>query len=181
MNQKSRIHLAIIGIVVVLSVILWVSGNSSSKSGSNVSGSAIETNEQPTSNVLAAKQSVDPLEGLTAVDQVKVVHFHGTHQCWSCVQLGELALATLEDRFADELANERIIFLEINGELPENRETVQLYQARGSSLFINAIKDDQNHIREEVKIWQLINQEDRFKDYLEKEINHLLADNKLAN
>lgn len=111
---------------------------------------------------------------VTQADQVDVIHFHGTTQCWSCVQLGDFALATLEERFGPELASGKIIFKHINAELPENKETVELYQARGSSLFINAIKDGENHIREEVKVWQLITQEDKFKDYLEKEIRQLL-------
>ncbi len=123
-----------------------------------------------------APTSTTPSETLAVsdADQIVIVHFHGTVQCWSCIELGKLAKATIEERFQPELADKKIIFQEINGELPENKEIVQLYQARGSSLFINAIKDDQNHIREEVKAWQLISQEEKFKDYLEKEIRKLL-------
>lgn len=115
-----------------------------------------------------------PLPTITEADRIDIIHFHGTNQCWSCIQLGDLAEATLEERFSSELESNKITFAHINGELPENKEITQLYQASGSSLFINAIKDGENHIREEVKIWQLINQEEKFKDYLENEIRQLL-------
>lgn len=135
----------------------------------------LSTAQVATENSIAPT-SITPPEPLVVsdADQVVIVHFHSTVQCWSCIELGKLAQTTIEERFQSELASEKVIFQEINGELPENKEVVQLYQARGSSLFINAIKDEQNHIREEVKAWQLITQEEKFKDYLEKEIRDLL-------
>ncbi len=180
MNKKNS--LILLGVFLVLFVIFVVvdTKNSSSKALSSNSGSPTTSGANNTTSLDAAgtnsatQSDSNSFLEVTEAEQVIVVHFHGTNQCWSCVQLGELALATLEERFATQLEEEKVVFLEINGELPENREIVQLYQARGSSLFLNAIKDGENHIREEVKIWQLISQEEKFKDYLEKEISTVL-------
>lgn len=112
----------------------------------------------------------------TNADQVVIVHFHGTQQCWSCIEVGKLAQKTLEANFAEELNSEKIIFKEINGELPANKDIVQKYQARGSSLFINAVKDDQDHIAEDTTVWRLINSEEKFNEYLTEKINNLLTE-----
>jgi hypothetical protein len=110
----------------------------------------------------------------TNADQVIIVHFHGTQQCWSCIEVGKLTQKTLEANFTEELDSEKIVFKEINGELPANKDIVQKYQARGSSLFINAIKDDQDHIAEDTTVWRLINSQEKFNEYLTEKINNLL-------
>ncbi len=130
-----------------------------------------------TGNTAVADQPDSPKQlVVTNADQVIIVHFHGTQQCWSCIEVGKLTQKTLEANFAEELDSEKIVFKEINGELPENREIVQKYQARGSSLFINAIKDDQDHIAEDTTVWRLINSEERFNEYLTEKINNILRD-----
>jgi hypothetical protein len=180
MSKKSS--LILLGIFSVLFVIFVVvdTKKTASKISDQESGSVVAmgtgdgASPESLDTVSVNQSNSGTFEDVEDADQVVVVHFRGTYQCWSCVKLGELALATIEERFSSELNEDKILFLEINGELPENRELVQLYQARGSSLFLNAIKDEENHIREEVKIWQLLSQEEKFKDYLEREISKVL-------
>ena len=74
-----------------------------------------------------------------------------------------------------ELESGKVVFREINGELPENKEVVVKYQARGSSLFINAIRGEQENITEDVAVWRLVNNEDQFVSYLENKLNKLLG------
>ena len=108
-------------------------------------------------------------------EKVEVIHFHGTQQCWSCITVGEYALKTIEDKFPDELASGKIVYMDVNGELSENQELVAKYQARGSSLFINAIRDGKDDISEDVTVWRLVNNETQFRNYFENKLKALLG------
>lgn len=108
-------------------------------------------------------------------DKIEVVHFHATQQCVSCITVGKFALKTVEQKFPEEYKNGKIIFKDINGELPENYDIVAKYQARGSSLFVNAIVGGENHIEEDIKVWRLIGDEKQFVNYFEGKLNKLLG------
>jgi len=110
-----------------------------------------------------------------AAEKIEVVHFHATQQCWSCKTVGEYALKTIKDKFPEEYKNGTIVFKDINGELPENRDLVIKYQASGSSLFINAIVNGQDKIEEDVTVWRLISNESQFVNYFENKLKTLLG------
>jgi len=111
------------------------------------------------------------------VDRIEVVHFHGTKQCASCIAVGTFAKKTLEESFPAEMQAGRIVFKDVNAELPENNEIVLRYQARGSSLFVNAISQGRDHIEEDATVWRLTTNEEQYKQYFEREIRDLLSCN----
>lgn len=119
--------------------------------------------------------SAETMMSCTPVDRVDVVHFHATQQCVSCIAVGRLAKATLEESFAEEMRSGHIVFRDINGELPENRDIVIQYQARGSSLFVNAVSQGQDHIEEDVTVWRLYSNAAQYKQYFERKIRTLLS------
>lgn len=121
--------------------------------------------EQP----VQASMSCEPVE------RVEVVHFHGTQQCVSCIAVGRLAKKTLEESFSSELASGKVIFRDINGELPENRDIVMRYQARGSSLFVNAVSEGRDRIEEDATVWRLYSNEEQYEEYFARKIKNLLS------
>lgn len=127
------------------------------------------SNKSRSNDSLAAETKVE------IADRLEIVNFFGTQRCVSCLTIGKFTKKTLETKFAPELESGKIIFKEINGELPENREIAAKYQARGSSLFINAIRDEQDYITEDVTVWRLVGSEAQFSSYLENKINKLLG------
>ena len=108
-------------------------------------------------------------------DKVEVVHFHSTQQCASCIAVGKLAKQTIEEKFPEEVKSGKIVFKEINGELPENEAIVMKYRASGSSLFVNAIRGDKDDITEDVTVWRLVNSESQYISYFENKLNTLLG------
>lgn len=108
-------------------------------------------------------------------DKVEVFVFHATHRCYSCVTIGKYAGETVTEFFQPELRDGKIEFREINIDLPENKELARKFQASGSSLFINAIYDDKDHITEDTIVWRLISSEAQFKSYLKDKISNLLG------
>ena len=107
-------------------------------------------------------------------DRIEVINFHATQRCVSCTTLGKLSEKTITERFVNEVASGKIIFKSVNVELRENTEIVNLYQASGSSLYINAIKDGKNNIVQNVKVWQYLSDEIAFTNYLETKLRSLL-------
>ncbi len=108
-------------------------------------------------------------------EKIEVVHFHGTHQCWSCITVGEYALKTIKEKFPEEYKNGTIVFKDINGELPKNKDIVIKYQAGGSSLFVNAITNGKDNIEEDVTVWRLVVNEDQFINYFQNKLSKLLG------
>ncbi|MDD4106726.1 MAG: nitrophenyl compound nitroreductase subunit ArsF family protein [Candidatus Shapirobacteria bacterium] len=110
----------------------------------------------------------------SGAEKIEVLHFHATQQCWSCITVGEYALKTIVDNFPDEYQSGKITYKDVDGELLENRKIVEKFRASGSSLFINVIKDGQDHIEEDVTVWRLVNNQSQFINYFEAKIKALL-------
>ena len=162
--MKNKPVLVLLIIVVLLSAItlLW-NPRTSDKSGSTIA---------------EAESIVSPTSTPTPVfpaDKIEVVHFHATQQCVSCITVGKYALQTIKDKFPKEYASGQIVFKEINAELPENQAIVNKYQARGSSLFVNAIRGSNDEITEDTTVWRLVNSETQYTAYFESKLKTLLG------
>lgn len=147
--------------------VIALAGCSQKTSNQNVDSNTATANTNNTSNIMSKAE--------TSADKIEVFHFHATQQCWSCITVGEYALKTIQDKFPEEYGNGTIVFRDINGELPENRDMVMKYQARGSSLFVNAITDGKDKIEEDVKVWRLVGNETQFINYFENKLKTLLG------
>jgi len=108
-------------------------------------------------------------------DKVQVFLFHATQRCPTCIAIGKLAGETVDEYFQPELKNGKIEFREINIDLPENRELAQKFQVSGSSLFINAIYNNQDNISQDTRVWRLTQDEAQFKSYLKDKLKELLG------
>src|SRR5680860_375009 len=111
----------------------------------------------------------------TGATKVQVFLFHATQRCPTCIRIGQLAKATVEERFAEQFKSGKIEFREINIDLPENKSLAEKFQATGSALYINSIKNGQDSIVEDTMVWQLASgYEIKFKDYLSNKLNIIL-------
>jgi len=161
MDKKILIILSVLAIVLIAGFLL--TRKSTESTAQNITPTPSVNNVST-----SAPQSIIP------ADKIEVVHFHATQQCWSCITVGEYALKTIKEKFPEEYASGKIAFKDINGELKENQEIVTKFQARGSSLFINATRNDIDNISEDVTVWRLVNNESQFITYFENKLNTLL-------
>jgi len=161
--KKNLVILLIVGAILAVVFFLIKSSGKSENNSSQVLSSA---QNSPTTT---------PSVSAVPADKIEVVHFHGTNQCWSCITVGQYALKTIKEKFPEEFASGKIVYKDINGELKENRDIVMKYQARGSSLFINAIRGGKDDIAEDVTVWRLVNSESRFVNYFENKLKSLLG------
>ena len=162
--MQKKIIILIIGVALV-GVVFFVARNGNKP-----------TETQSINNQTTKSQEELPMsKAKISAEKIEVVHFHGTQQCWSCITVGEYALKTIKEKFPEEYKNGTIVYRDVNGELPENRDIVMKYQARGSSLFVNAIIAGKDNIEEDVDVWRLVNDENQFINYFQNKLNKLLG------
>ncbi|MGB9591166.1 MAG: nitrophenyl compound nitroreductase subunit ArsF family protein [Candidatus Kryptoniota bacterium] len=94
------------------------------------------------------------------------MHFHGAHQCYSCITVGQYAEENVNTYFAKEVAEGRLSFAHINAELPENQKKAAMYGVTGSSLWIGVYDDNGFHKEENVNVWYKINNKEEYMTYL---------------
>ena len=169
MNKKI---IVIVGLILV-ALIFFGLKKTSDKEVTNSSAMVGPLQTPPTNS--GNKNTPSPDQRNLPADKIEVIHFHTTHQCWSCITVGEYALKTIKEKFPDEYASGKITFKDVNGELGENQEMVVKYQAGGSSLFVNAIRSDKDDIAEDTAVWRLVGNESQFISYFENKLNTLLG------
>ena len=110
-----------------------------------------------------------------AVQKVEIIHFHGTHQCYSCITVGDYAEETVNRYFAQELATGRVTFAHVNAELPENRELAEKYGVTGASLWIGVYDYTGFHKEQNTNVWYKIDDKEEYMSYLKGVIEKRLA------
>jgi len=113
----------------------------------------------------------------STVEKVEIFHFHGNHQCASCIAVGQLAEETVNTYFAEEVKSGKIVFGHINAELPENRELAMSYGVTGSSLWLGTYDENGFHKEENTNVWYKINDKQDYMTYLKGVIEQKLAGN----
>ena len=159
MNKKIIFGVAIISLIII--VVIKINNQ---RSDTRVDG-------------IGDKNSINEsaLINNSQIDKVQVFLFHATRRCSTCIAIGRLAGETVNERFQGELKLGQIEFKEINIDLPENKGLAQKFQANGSALYLNVIKDGTDNIEQDIKVWGLVGNTAQFKDYLENRINDLLG------
>ncbi len=158
--MKNKFIIFIAGLSVIGLMFLLAGNNGGPTDNKNIS--------------IKSQNSSTTVPAAILAEKIEVVHFHATQQCWACITLGKYALKTIQEKFPEEYQKGTIVFKDINGELPENKDIVIKYQARGSSLFVNAIVSGKDNIEEDVNVWRLVANESQFVNYFQNKINKLL-------
>ncbi len=94
--------------------------------------------------VFTACQSQD--EGQVAVTteagtKVELIDFYGTHRCFTCKAIEENAKFTVDTYFQDAVKAGKLEFKTVNVDEEENYQLAERFEAAGTALFINVIKD----------------------------------------
>ena len=130
-----------------------------------------EKQAPPTGNAIQKENALS-----NTVEKIEIYHFHGTHQCASCIAVGAYAEETVNTYFADELKSGKIVFGHINIDLPENKLLAGSYGVTGSSLWIGTYTTDGKFKAEQNKnVWYKINDKQVYMDYLKGIIEQKLA------
>jgi hypothetical protein len=122
------------------------------------------TNTSPT-GVAASPTPLSTTSVNSTFERVEVIYFHGNQRCASCIAVGDLAEKTVNTSFKDELASGRLVFADVNYDLP-NAAFASKYNVTGSSLWIGVYDANGFHKKEDIRVWSLIKDKDAYSTYL---------------
>ncbi len=75
------------------------------------------------------------------VSKIEVLDFHSTHRCMTCNAIEANTKYTLNTYFSKELKEDKITFQVINVDEKENEKIAEKFEASGTSLILNVIKN----------------------------------------
>ncbi len=73
--------------------------------------------------------------------KIEVIDFHSTHRCMTCKAIEANTKFTLDTYFSKDVKDGNITFQVINVDEKENEKLAEKFEAAGTSLFLNVIKD----------------------------------------
>lgn len=76
-----------------------------------------------------------------SVSKIEVLDFHSTHRCMTCNAIEANTKYTLNTYFEKELKEDKITFQVINVDKKENEKIAEKFEASGTSLILNVIKN----------------------------------------
>jgi hypothetical protein len=115
------------------------------------------------------------IPGNHTVTSGELVFFHPVPGCDSCDQVGRFANETVNTYFSPEMAKGRLVYRDVNLNLPENREIVNRYGAYTNSLWIGVQDETGFHRTEIVDIWYYAYNREDFLQYLKGILDRQLA------
>ena len=76
-----------------------------------------------------------------SISKVEVIDFYGTHRCVTCEAIEANAKYTVETYYPDEKKKGMVVFKTVNVDKDENYKMAERFEASGTALFLNVIKD----------------------------------------
>lgn len=85
------------------------------------------------------KNKTTPLDN--SISKIEVLDFHSTHRCMTCNAIEANTKFTLNTYFEEKLKDGTITFQVINVDEKENEIIAEKFEASGTSLILNVIKN----------------------------------------
>lgn len=76
-----------------------------------------------------------------SISKIEVIDFHSTHRCMTCNAIEANTKYTLDTYFSKEMKADQITFQVINVDKAENAKIAEKFEASGTALILNVIKD----------------------------------------
>ncbi len=108
--------------------------------------------------------------------RIIVYYFHGKFRCHTCKRIEKLTKETVSESFANGIKTGRVKIKVINVDKKENSHFNKDYQLFTRSLIVSDIvKGKEKQWKNLLKIWELILDEEAFKEYIRSEIKEYLS------
>jgi len=114
--------------------------------------------------------------GETTEHQVIVYYFHGKFRCRTCKRIEQLTKEAVTESFANEIRTGLVEMKVINVDEKENSHFSKDYQLFTRSVVISDIvKGKEIQWKNLQKVWELVHNEEAFKEYIRNEIKAYLS------
>ena len=140
-------------------------------SGSKPAGKPVSVAAQSTTKDSAVTDTSAKSESR----QLVVYYFHGNARCPTCFKLESYAKSEVETRFADAIKNGKLTWKTVNIEDKGNEHYGQDYKLYTKSEIVSTRQGDREvSWRNLEQIWQLVGDETKYRDYINKEVRACL-------
>ena len=123
---------------------------------------------------LEDKQPPPPPQPQPVVDsnvKLEIVYFYRIPRCYTCEYAESTIKFTLDQYYAKELQESKILFTAININDKENEAIMKHYGAHTSSMFIKTISNEQEKIDEIIEIWFYTGNDAKFINVVDQQIS----------
>lgn len=104
-------------------------------------------------------------------DKLIVYYFHRTVRCPSCMLLEELTRYAVRSGFSAQIKTGQIELKVINIDEPDNSWLEEHYNLQFQSVVLSeVVNGDEMRWKNLARVWDYLHEEDRFMDYVQKEI-----------
>jgi len=108
--------------------------------------------------------------------KVIVYYFHGKNRCATCRKIEQLTREAVEEFFSSETNSGLIKLQVVNVDEAENRHFSKDYQLFTKSVVVSdMVNGKEKQWKNLQKIWELVHNEEAFKEYIRNEIKAYLS------
>jgi hypothetical protein len=108
-------------------------------------------------------------------DRIEVLDFHNEHRCKTCLEIEGLTKKFLADNYAKEMEQGLVSFRLINADDKANAAIVKKYQAYGTTLIVNSVKNGKEEYTDLTNFaFMNYNKGDKFTAGLKKDVDAAL-------
>jgi hypothetical protein len=166
-------------IILGIAALLGVAALSSMKRGPNAGRAQNAGACCPLMAALDAKPVAVTTNQFTTnvtAQQVIAYYFHGTVRCETCLMIEQQAKAVIEQQFGVERVTQRLVFMPVNYDLPENVHFLADYKLPCPSLVLARQKDGKEQKWKLLgDTWQLVHEPVKLNSYVETEVRAFLV------
>jgi len=156
-----------IEIIVMIVVVLAITQAPGFCAGITTKDSPFETTELENQYAGQHKKAGD--------HSVVVYYFHSTNRCYSCTRIEKLTYLAVADGFEQELSDGRVKFSALNVDREENKHFIKDYKLYTKSVVVsNVARGKVKRWKNLQKVWELLRDDQAFKDYVQKEVRLFL-------
>ncbi|MCZ7635882.1 MAG: nitrophenyl compound nitroreductase subunit ArsF family protein [Verrucomicrobia bacterium] len=167
--------LILLGLALFLCVAIVTSPRSTARSGTAGGVGACcppAVVPEPERVVAPADSPVAPV----SAEQVIVAYFHGTVRCEACLRIEHESRVVVEQHFGPERAAQRLSFVSVDYDLPENAHFLTAYQLPCPSLvLVRQAAGQALEWKLLAETWQWVHEPLQLAHYIETEVRSFLA------
>lgn len=165
MSVKSVLTGVLLAFVGV-SVVVLIARESGMGGGDGVAAS---------STVVSTAQDPGDTASIAEGHVVRVYYLHTAKRCMTCLTIEAFAKEALESRFAEELEQGMLVWDTASYELAGNTHYVEDFELVTSTLVVvDTINGERRDWRKLDRVWELVDDETAFKDYVAQEVGGYL-------
>jgi hypothetical protein len=108
---------------------------------------------------------------------IRVLYFHGTIRCHTCLQIEEFTKLTMQLRFEDGIRRGSIVWMPVDYEKENDTSAVRRYGIENQALIISKMINGREIAwRKLEKVWKLVNDFNAFQAYVALNVRRMSED-----